>query len=456
VRFKGTLGLLLVFAALGGYVYFTEFRGAEEKQKAEDAKKKLFSGETKDIAEITLDYEGRTVTAKRKDEKRWEITTPAGLDADSEAWEQMASGFYQIEKGDTISAQKTDLAPYGLDKPLVSVKVKLKSGSAAGVLLGHENPSKAFIYAKKVDADEVFLSAASGSGSFKKTLTDLRDKKVLDFEAGNIDTIRVTPSGKPELEIQKSGTDWQIKKPLETRADGGEVSAFLSSIQFSRASAFADEAVDAKASGLDSPAVKITLHDQKANAERILLFGKSPEKDKYYAKDQSRPAIFILAMEIIEKAQKPLFDWRDRSVARLGETGASGIDELEIVRGADKLTLKKAGANWQTADGKKTSEAKVADMLGALESEKATQILDAPAGLSAYGLDKPRLQVSVRRGGKEVETVKFGRDNTTPAGVFVKASGPAIMTAGKPLYDRFNVQLSDLVEAPAAPPPPAK
>ena len=58
--------------------------------------------------------------------------------------------------------------------------------------------------------------------------------------------------------------DWLIKKPLEARADGGEVSSFLSAIQFSRASAFADEKIDARSSGLEAPAVKVTLHDQKA------------------------------------------------------------------------------------------------------------------------------------------------------------------------------------------------
>ena len=41
MRFKGTAALFLAFVVLGGYVYFTEFRGKEERQKQEEAKKKV-------------------------------------------------------------------------------------------------------------------------------------------------------------------------------------------------------------------------------------------------------------------------------------------------------------------------------------------------------------------------------------------------------------------------------
>ena len=455
MRFRGTSFLFMVFVVLAGYVYVTEFRGKEEKAKQEQSKKRLFPGEGKDISEMTLEYEGRIVSAVRKGEKVWEITNPAGLESDSETWEQMASSFVLIEKEETVNTQKTDLAPYGLDKPTVKVTAKLSNGSSPSVQFGADNPSKTFNYAKRGDNDEVFLSATTWSGNFKKSLTDLRNKKVLEFESDNVDALRISSTGKPEIEIQKSGMDWLVSKPQETRADNGEVSAFLSSIQFSRTSAFAEESLDAKASGLDAPSVRITLHDKKSNTDKVLLFGKSPEKDKYFVKDMSRAPIFILGMEIYQKTQQPLFGWRDKSVVRLGQ-GEAGVDELEILRGSEKVVLKKTGMDWLLPDGKKTQPGKVSEMLGALENERATQIIDMPAGLGSYGLDKPRLSVTLRQGGKEVESIKFGRENSTPAGVFIKSSGAAVLTVGKELYDRLDVKMSDLVEAQPNPEIPSK
>jgi len=456
VRFKGTLALLLVFAALGGYVYYSDFYNKEERQKQESAKKKLFGGEAKDVSEITLEYEGRTVTGVRKDESNWEITAPAGLEADAETFEQLASSFVGIQKDEVVSAQKTDLVPFGLDKPGIVVKSKLKSGASPSILIGAENPKKSFNYAKLADSDEVFLISTTDSGAFKKSLTDLRNKKVLDFETDNIDAVKVSVAGKPDLEIQKSGADWLIKKPVDGGADASEVTSFLSAIQFSRTSAFADEKIDAKAGGIETPSARITLHDQKANADRILLFGKSPEKGKYYAKDASRPPIFILATEIFDKAQRPAFEWRDKTVVHLGPEGTASVDEMDIVRATEKLTLKKSGDVWAASDGRKIQQSKVAEILSAVQGTQATSIVDSPKALAAYGLDKPRLEAVLREKGKEVAALQFGSDSQSPAGVYLKSVNPAIMTVNKDLFDKLNVKWSDLLEAQPSPEPPSK
>jgi hypothetical protein len=450
VRFKGTLVLLLVFAVLGGYVYYSDFYNQTERQKQESDKKKLFGGEAMDVSEITLEYEGRSVTAVRKDDTNWEITMPAGLEADAETWDQLASNLVNIQK-DQVVSEKTDLAPYGLDKPAIAVKSKLKSGAAPGILIGSENPRKTLNYAKTVDSDEVFFVSTSDSGGFKKSLTDLRNKKVLDFETDNIDLVKIAVPGKPELEIQKSGSDWMIRKPVEGRADGSEVTSFLSAIQFSRTSAFADEKIDARASGVDTPSARITVHDQKANADRVLLFGKSPEKGKYYAKDAARTPIFILATEIYDKTQRPLLDWRDKTIVRFGAGGISTIDEMDIIRGAEKMSLKKTGDDWAGSDGRKVQQAKISDMLGAIQSEQATSIVDSARPPSAYGLDKPRLEVFLRESGKEVAALKFGSESRDPAGVYLQSPLPTIVTVTKGLHDKLNVNWSDLTEAQPGP-----
>src|SRR5215468_1836080 len=68
MKFKGTAILFLMFLVLGAYVYFTEYRGQEEKQKQEEAKKKAFQVDEKDITEISLTYPDRTISAVKKGE----------------------------------------------------------------------------------------------------------------------------------------------------------------------------------------------------------------------------------------------------------------------------------------------------------------------------------------------------------------------------------------------------
>ena len=85
----------------------------------------------------------------------------------------------------------------------------------------------------------------------------------------------------------------------------------------------------------------------------------------------------------------------------LGEGGVTGVDEMDIVGGAEKISLKKTGADWAASDGRKVQQSKVSDLLSAIQTDRATSIVDSPKAPGAYGLDKPRLEVVLREKGKE-------------------------------------------------------
>src|SRR5215475_10782945 len=218
MRFKGTAALFLAFIVLGGYVYFTEVRGKEERQKQEQSKKKVFPVEEKDITEVSLIFPDRTITGVKKAEKQWEITSPTGLEADSDEWQQLASNVPKIEREDTVAQNVQDLAQFGLKDPAVKVTAKTKDGKSLEVLFGAENPKKTYNYAKLSGSNDIFLTGSNWAKSFTKNVSDLRNKKVLEFETEDIDNLKISEGAK-ELEVQKSGEDWQLKKPIDTKAD---------------------------------------------------------------------------------------------------------------------------------------------------------------------------------------------------------------------------------------------
>src|SRR5438477_10178775 len=134
MRFKNTLILLIVFLGLGSYVYFSEYRGQEGRQKKEEAKKKVFQLDDKNVNEISLTFPDHVISAVKKGEHQWEMTNPAGVEADSEEWDRLASNLSITEKEQSVTSEKPDLAQYGLDKPSVTVAAKLKDGKTIGVL----------------------------------------------------------------------------------------------------------------------------------------------------------------------------------------------------------------------------------------------------------------------------------------------------------------------------------
>src|SRR5262249_34359347 len=239
---------------------------------------------------------------------------------------------------------------------------------------------------------------------------------------------------------------WELKKPIDTKADSGEISTFVSSIRFARASSFPEPSVDAKTAGLDMPAIQVKLHDSKAKTDRILLIGKTAEKDKYYARDASRDTIFIIDKDIPDKSKRPVFDWRDKGLAKIDR---EKIDKIEIQRGSDTIAMTKSGSDWKLADNRKLQWDKVSGMLNALDFEKAKDIVDSPKSLPMYGLDKPKLEVTLRQGATELVKFSFGSDSKMPEGVYLKTSdNPAVKVVSKDVFDKFNVKADDLIEAP--------
>lgn len=451
MKFKGTTVLFTIFVLLGGYVYFTEFRGKEERQKQEEAKKKVFQSDRKDITEISLVYPDRTITAVKKGEKKWEMTSPSGLEADPDEWEMLASNILGVEREATVAENAQDLTPFGLKDPLIKVSAKLTGGQSLELLLGGENPKKTHNYAKQGSSSDVFLTGSNWSRTFTKTVSDLRNKKVLEFEDDAIDSVKIT-EGTKEIELRKAGEDWQLKKPVDTKADSGDITTFLSSIRFARASSFADPPVDAKTAGLDPPAIRITLHDGKAKTDRVLLIGKTAGTDKYYARDASRDSVFVIEKEIPIKVRRPIFDWRDKSITKLDR---DKIEKIEILRGSETMSLLKAGSDWKLPDDKKLQWDKISGMLNAVEFERAKDIIDAPKSLSPYGLDKPKLEVIFRQGSNELRHILFGSDSKMPEGIYAKISdSPAVQVVSKDVFDKFNVKTEDLVEASAPPAAP--
>src|SRR5262249_44620848 len=158
------------------------------------------------------------------------MTSPAGVETDPEEWQTLASNIPRIEREDTVEQNAQDLTPFGLKDPAVKVTAKTKDGKTFDILFGADNPRKTFMYAKFCINNEVFLTASKCEKTFTKTVADLRNKKILEFEPEDIDNVKVA-EGPKELEAQKSGDNWDLKKPIDGKADSGELSTFVSSIR---------------------------------------------------------------------------------------------------------------------------------------------------------------------------------------------------------------------------------
>ena len=447
MRFKGTFILLVVFLTLGMWVYFTDVRGREERRQEEERAKLAIPIAADDITEVRLVYPDQTISAIRTDDG-WQFTSPDSIEADSDEWDRLASNVPRIEREQTVATAPGDLGVYGLSHPELKAAVKLRDGRSFEIWFGDENPRQIYHYAKLAGSDEVFFTPSSWFRVMKKEVKDLRNRKVLEFEEADIDRIEITHGG-GRIKLTKADDAWILDEPVATAADGSEVSTLLGAIRLARVAEFPDEVISSRAAGLDPPSVRIALHDREADADRILLVGRETEADRYYARDTSRDPVFLIDKDIPEKSIRPVFDWRDKTLA---EFEREKIDSVEIVGGAGRIVLTRSEGDWRLEDGRKVRWDKVSGMFNSLEFDRAKDIMDAPRSLSRYGLENPRVQAILREGTRETLRVAFGSDSRDPEGVYIRLSGEnePVKVVSRNVFDKFTADVTDLLETDSA------
>jgi len=105
-----------------------------------------------------------------------------------------------------------------------------KNKKTAKVLIGDDTPAGTAVYAAIAGDARVFALSSYKKNSFDKSTNDLRDKRLLPFDADKVSTIELTAK-KQIIAFGRSKDDWQIVKPKPFRADRSQVEELLRALR---------------------------------------------------------------------------------------------------------------------------------------------------------------------------------------------------------------------------------
>ena len=297
-------------------------------------------------------------------------------------------------------------------------------------------------YVQMEGDDHIYVVDVDLAEKLRKTASDYRDKKLLDFDADQ--AVRVTVTGEKSYQLIKRDGNWAIDKPVAARADGSKVSSLLRDIAALRAEKFdQDDPKDLLGYGLAEPIATITVElappepktkpaDAATGPARgkvlSIAFGATADRkaETVFAKLVDRPWVFQIKKSRLDEIPR-LLDVRDRIVLDLAGEEITGIEStldaeapLELVKedGRWKMVKPFAGPADQAAD----------HLARAVKNLKATTFQDAPASLAAYKLDPPRGRIVLHLRGK-ARTVSLLLGGTSSSGemAFVKPEGAKLV-----------------------------
>lgn len=239
--------------------------------------KSVMTFDREKVDRITVQADGKTVELDRP-AGDWEIEKPYKAAADYGTVEGLMGRVLTAQMKAITAEDATDLKPYGLDKPAVTVTFGL--GSSQATLLLGKKAGDGSLYAKDAARPMVFTVDSALLEDVDKPVDELRRKDIFEFRAFNATSIQITRGRETLAFAKKAGQGknatetWQETKPAARDVDAAAFDTFLTKLSNQRAVSFVDPGSKVK-TGLDSPAMVVVVRFDDGNKEERVSFGRA-------------------------------------------------------------------------------------------------------------------------------------------------------------------------------------
>jgi Domain of unknown function (DUF4340) len=275
-------------------------------------------------------------------------------------------------------------------------------------------------------------------GPAREKATTEKDRVWKGLEAKDIEEVAITRKGET-VQLKKSGEAWSLVAPVQSRAESQPVQDLLSALATLRIEREIDpNTVKLADFGLEAPAADIAF-TAKGEKHRVWLGAKNPTGTWVYARLDDRPAVVLVPDSIARDAEKPVADFRDRTVLAFERKDVKGF-EIKTPGGPGVAAQLKGTDQWSL-----TSPMAVAadrdQVTSLLEKVRAAKIKEfvtppAPATPDPYGLERP-LAVTLWLGEEKdraARTLRLGKAIPDKKVVYAQREGdPTIFTVDEEL-----------------------
>lgn len=448
---KPTLIVLVCAIILGGAVYYFQWRKSKNPSAAAvDNGKPAFSLKSSDVADLAILHPGEAnepAIRLANQNGQWNITQPLETDADQSEVKGIADGLASAHVSQTEPGTPDRLRAYGLDSPRLELDFQTKSGAKHKVLMGNKDFTGSYVYSLIDGGKNVSLLPLSLYDSSNKPVESLRDRKLLHIDSDSTASIQLK-NASGDLDLTKKtvnySPEWSFTKPSDTRADNDSVNALLTAVANGTFAGVASEkAEDLVKYGLTHPAATFTAISDKGKMQTLEVGKKGA--NGYFARDDSRPTIFLVSADVYKKLTQGFGDLRDKDFVHIAESDCKGIS-LQDSNGAVALG-RKPGSDFEwlvdSPASEKGKSAQTWKVFDPLTSAKADAIIDHPSAALLSKFAKPAIEVDfTKKDGKKL-TVKLSKAE----GDFIygqSSASPSVYKLKKSMLKDLDLKASDL------------
>jgi len=409
---RATLILLMVFLLLATFLYFFEFKGGAKRKEDERTEGLIFKVSLDSIVAFTLSTDHQDLTLQNRDGS-WFLTAPVKTDADSYAVISNLKSILDTKIERLIADSTTNLNQYGLDQPRGSVTLIWFSGKKQKLLVGAENPTGGFIYAKFETGSPVYTVSRSLWNQVNKQPFDLRDKKIMHFKSPEVVELEIDSKTKGRVLLKREGSDWVISEPVQLRAISGEVESYLSRLTNGRVKEFIEESpTDLHRYGLQKPLLAIHVRGKGQSAGTGLIIGDSLKgaETGFYAREKFRTPLFTLENWTVKNLNKGPFDFQEK---KLFSANTENVNRIMVKRdGETSIVAQYDSAKWKLVniDSLTVDENRLQRWVNAIRNYEIDELVSyRPAAMRQYGLEQPVVRIILYQNDLELGQILIGK-----------------------------------------------
>ena len=352
----------------------------------------------------------------------WHVTYPIEAKADVQEIENLLSELRALqvstfEADNTAANVAARLEKSGLDTPRIQVKLTDGDNTYAldiGSVVPSENGTQEHVYVKAVPQEAIYTVSDDIYKLLNKSVFDLRDKRVIDFQRTDTTRIAISIRRKQDRETtvctKNYDNTWELQTPTgKVKADAKAVDDLLFGVDSLEATAFIDDPDKNLASyGLAPPSIEVAFTQRGQEKPAVLRIGDYTEDGTVYVKAEQSNQVAGVKRPLIDKIALGAAWLRDKQVLNFHIDDAIRL----TLHGEESLTCQRLGTNWRLTSPVKeeANNAEVNAIIYELDDLMAdTFVRSEPVLTDAItGFSTPQIQLTIELRNQKVYTLQVG------------------------------------------------
>jgi len=278
----------------------------------------------------------------------------------------------------------------------------------------------------------------------QKAADEAKKKTLVTFDTDQVTSVTLTYPDR-EIVLSKTDSGWRLSKPVDAPADETTVTNLLTAVSTCEVKKTLDDVPDNLAPfGLDQPQATVTLKLKDKEIPAIRVGKTSPVGNSTFVQRADEKKIYLTSSAFHSGMDKQVKDLRDKQILQFND---DDIRKISLMGGGRDVLLSKSDDSWtleKPAGPYPADATAVRSLLSTLRSLRATDF-PAEGDLGAYGLEQPRLTVTLVSGKDDNEQqILLGGESDKKELYLKLGNRPTVYTVGSYVFKDVDKNVNDL------------